>query len=66
VLAPGGAIVVEVEADPRVPSSGPRRVADEIAAAAPTASPGLTASTYRLPGEDLHRFGILVFRKEPS
>lgn len=66
VLAPGGAIVVEAEAGPAVPASGPRRVADAIAAAAPSTPPGSTAATYRLPGEDLHRLGILVFRKEAA
>jgi hypothetical protein len=63
VLAPEGAIVVEVEADPAVPASGPRRVADAVAAAAPSPPPVPRAATYRLPGEDVHRLGILVFRR---
>jgi hypothetical protein len=66
VLAPGGAIVVEVEADPAVPGSGPRRVAEAVAASAPSAPPVPAAATYRLPGEQVHRLGILVFRRSAA
>jgi hypothetical protein len=66
VLAPGGTIVLEVEADPAVPMSGPRRVIEAVAAAAPGPAPAPIAATYRLPGEDVHRLGILVFRRSAA